>query len=73
MTVNLHKGSTSPPTLPTEKKAKLRQGRKRGGGDFMQNAAEMFSFVPNPTRARNAWSSSTCLLYEGNPRNRQTL
>jgi hypothetical protein len=29
----------------------------------MQNAAEMFSFVPNPTRAKNAWSSPTCLLY----------
>jgi hypothetical protein len=29
----------------------------------MRNAAEMFSFDPNPTRAKNAWSSSTCLLY----------
>ncbi len=26
--------------------------------------AELFSFVPNPTRAKNAWSSSTCLLYD---------
>jgi hypothetical protein len=23
----------------------------------------MFSFDPNPTRAKNAWASSTCLLY----------
>jgi hypothetical protein len=23
----------------------------------------MFSFDPNPTRAKNAWVSSTCLLY----------
>jgi hypothetical protein len=23
----------------------------------------MFSFVPNPTNAKNAWFSSTCLLY----------
>jgi hypothetical protein len=23
----------------------------------------MFSFGPNPTRAKKAWSSSTCLLY----------
>ena len=30
----------------------------------MRNAAEMFSFDPNPTRAKNAWSSSTCLLYD---------
>ncbi len=30
----------------------------------MRNAEEMFSFGPNPTRAKNAWSSSTCLLYE---------
>ncbi len=30
---------------------------------FMRNAAEMFSFDPNPRRAKNAWSSSTCLLY----------
>ncbi len=29
----------------------------------MRNAAEMFSFAPNPTRAENAWASSTCLLY----------
>jgi hypothetical protein len=29
----------------------------------MRNAPEMFSFDPNPTRAKNAWSSSTCLLY----------
>ncbi len=28
-------------------------------------AAEMFFFVPIPTRAKNAWPSSTCLLYEG--------
>ena len=27
------------------------------------SAAEMFFFVPIPTRAKNAWSSSTCLLY----------
>ncbi len=32
-------------------------------GDFWRNAAEMFSFDPNPTTARKAWSSSTCLLY----------
>jgi hypothetical protein len=29
----------------------------------MRNAAEMFSFGPNPTRAKNAWASSTYLLY----------
>jgi hypothetical protein len=29
----------------------------------MRNAAEMFSFDPNPTTAKNAWPSSTCLLY----------
>jgi hypothetical protein len=28
------------------------------------SAAEMFFFVPIPTRAKNAWSSSTCLLYD---------
>ncbi len=32
----------------------------------MRNAEEMFSFGPNPTRAKNAWSSSICLLYEDN-------
>jgi hypothetical protein len=32
----------------------------------MRNAAELFSFDPNPTRAKNAWSSSTCLLYASN-------
>ncbi len=30
----------------------------------MQSAAEMFSFDPNPTTAKNAWPSSTCLLYD---------
>ncbi len=29
----------------------------------MRNAEGMFFFGPNPTRAKNAWSSSTCLLY----------
>jgi hypothetical protein len=29
----------------------------------MHNTAEMFSFGPNPTRAKKALSSSTCLLY----------
>jgi len=29
----------------------------------MRNAAEKFSFGPNPTRAKKTWSSSTCLLY----------
>ncbi len=29
----------------------------------MRNAATMFTFDPNPTTARKAWSSSTCLLY----------
>jgi hypothetical protein len=33
----------------------------------MRNAAELFSFDPNPTRAKNAWSSSTCLLYGTSP------
>ncbi len=28
----------------------------------------MFSFGPNPTRAKNAWSSSTCLLYGSEPK-----
>ncbi len=37
-----------------------------GGGDFTCNAAEMFSFGPSPTRAKKAWSSSTCLLYAPN-------
>jgi hypothetical protein len=31
--------------------------------DFTCNTAEMFAFGPNPTRAKKAWSSSTCLLY----------
>ncbi len=31
--------------------------------DFTCNTAEMFSFGPNQTRAKKAWSSSTCLLY----------
>jgi hypothetical protein len=26
----------------------------------------MFSFGPSPTRAKKAWSSSTCLLYDIN-------
>jgi hypothetical protein len=30
----------------------------------MHSAAEMFSFDPNPTTAKNAWPSSTCLLYD---------
>jgi hypothetical protein len=34
----------------------------------MRNAAEMFSFDPNPTSAKNAWASSTCLLYGRPPR-----
>ncbi len=34
------------------------------GRDFTHNTAEMFSFGPSPTRAKKAWSSSTCLLYE---------
>jgi hypothetical protein len=29
----------------------------------MRNAAEMFFFDPNPTTAKKAWPSSTCLLY----------
>jgi hypothetical protein len=33
----------------------------------MRNAAKMFSFDPNPTTARKAWSSSTCLLYAHPP------
>jgi len=33
----------------------------------MYNTAEMFSFSPNPTRVKNAWSSSTCLLYAPTP------
>ncbi len=32
--------------------------------DFTCNTAKMFSFGPNPTREKKAWSSSTCLLYE---------
>ena len=36
---------------------------ERRGVDFTCNTAEMFSFGPNPTRAKKAWSSSTCLLY----------
>ena len=36
---------------------------KSGGGDFIRNAAKMFSFGPIPTRTKKAWSSSTCLLY----------
>ncbi len=33
----------------------------------MRNAAEMFFFGPNPTQAKNAWASSTCLLYVNSP------
>jgi hypothetical protein len=29
----------------------------------MRSAAKMFPFDPNPTRTKNDWSSSTCLLY----------
>jgi hypothetical protein len=29
----------------------------------VRNAEEMFSFGPNPKKEKNAWSSSTCLLY----------
>ncbi len=36
---------------------------ERGGGEFKINAADIFSFDPIPTRAKKAWSSSTCLLY----------
>ncbi len=36
---------------------------KSVGEDFTHNTTEMFSFGPNPTRAKKAWSSSTCLLY----------
>ncbi len=48
-----------------ERKAQLCQWRNnlREGGDFKLSAAEMFSFDPNPTRTKNAWLSSTCLLY----------
>ncbi len=53
---------------PRERKANLRQWRKciwrAGGGDFKINAADIFTFDPIPTRAKNAWSSSTCLLYD---------
>ncbi len=64
MTVNLQK-SLLP---PTERKAKLCQWRKyilrtEGGGEFKLSAAEMFSFHPNPTRTKDAWPSSICLLY----------
>jgi hypothetical protein len=55
MIVNLRKGP-----LP------LKNGKQNcvgGGGDFKLSAAEMFSLDPNPTRTKNAWSSSTCLLY----------
>ncbi len=37
------------------------------GVDFTCNTAEMFSFGPNPTRAKKTWSSSTCLLYAEDP------
>ncbi len=37
---------------------------KSEGGDFIRNAAKMFSFDPIPTRTKKAWSSSTCLLYD---------
>ncbi len=57
MTVNLHKGP--PPRVDVSTVY-----YKIGGRDFKLSAAEMFSFVPNPTRAKNAWPSSTCLLYD---------
>ncbi len=39
----------------------------------MRNAAKMFSFDPNPTTARKAWSSSTCLLYDPDDPRRELL
>jgi hypothetical protein len=59
--LNLLKGPSPPPLQHTHKWRKyiLREE----GDDFTCNTAEMFSFGPNPTIAKKAWSSSTCLLY----------
>jgi hypothetical protein len=59
MTVNLLKGLPPPHTHTQVTSVYF----KSGGEDFTHNTAEMFSFGPNPTRAKKAWSSSTCLLY----------
>ncbi len=63
MTMNQQNGPTPPPP-PPQKNCVSEVSERRG--DFMRNTAEIFSFDPNPTRAKNAWSSSTCLLY-GSP------
>jgi hypothetical protein len=57
--MNLLKG---PPPRPTHAQVTSVYLRVEGV-DFTYNTAEMCSFGPNPTRAKNAWSSSTCLLY----------
>jgi hypothetical protein len=55
------KGPPPPPTHTSDVIIFLRaEGRV-----FTYNTAEMFSCGPNPTRAKNAWPSSTCLLYGG--------
>jgi hypothetical protein len=68
MTVNLLKGPPPPHTHRKESKiASVTSVNLRAEkGEFWRNAAEMFSFDPNPTTARKAWSSSTCLLYVDN-------
>ncbi len=59
MTVNLLKGPALPlPPAPNthRKESKIASVTsvyfKSGGGDFRRNAAEMFSFDPNPTTAQ---------------------
>ncbi len=60
MTMNLQ---VPPPHIHTENCVCDVSICKSGGGDFIRNAAKMFSFDPIPTRTKKAWSSSTCLLY----------
>jgi hypothetical protein len=59
--------STERPLPPTPSIQHTHKGRKyilrEEGDDFTCNTAEMFSFGPNPTIAKEAWSSSTSLLY----------
>jgi hypothetical protein len=54
---------TPPPPTHTSDVSICKYILRVGGGDFTCITAEMFSFGPNPTRAKKAWSSSTYLLY----------
>ncbi len=56
MTVNLHKRPPPPPQKGKQNCASdvsIQYFKSEGGGgEFIRNAAEMFSFGPDPTRAK---------------------